>query len=209
MMRLPAPSIERMILCAVAILLCFAANLSAQTTTSKGPSSHCHVTDGAFTTCPDGTNEWSDVPFQSFPATNSFLYADQASLDPMLSSPNNTFVLMYDQCSRTTPLGANEYVLVSFKTVELEGGLEKLKNYNLHIFTDGTIAFIEDGVVQPPGRAQLIEGMRGAVGFGPSPNCSFNHVVAEFQIELSAAGGHSYSPDPLFWSSLIPPPPPP
>lgn len=92
-------------------------------------------------------------------------------------------------------------------------GLEKLKNYNLHIFTNGTIVFVENGLVQPPGRAQLIEGMRGAVGFGPSPNCSFNHVTAEFQIELSAAGGHSYSPDPLFWSSFIPPspaiPPPP
>jgi hypothetical protein len=116
---------------------------------------------------------------------------------------------MYDQCNRTTPLGQNEYVLVSFKTVEIENGQEKPKNYNLHLFTDGTIIFIEDGVVQPPGRAQIVEGMRGAVGFGLSPNCSFNHVIAEFQIELSAAGGHSYSPDPNFWSSVVPPQPTP
>src|SRR6266567_4247855 len=208
-MRLPAPSMLRTILSVMVVVLCFCSSASAQTSTSKGPSSHCHVTDGTFTTCPDGSSEWSDVPFQAFPDTNSFLYADQANLAPTLSSPNNTFVLMYDQCNRTTPLGPNEYVLVSFKTVEVESGLEKLKNYNLHIFTDGTIVFIEDGVVQPPGRAQIIEGMRGAIGFGQSPNCSFNHVSAEFQIELSAAGGHSYSPDPNFWSSVVPPPPPP
>src|SRR6266851_1185922 len=207
-MRLPAPSMLRTILSVMVVALCFCSSASAQISTSKGPSSHCHVTDGTFTMCQDGSSEWSDVPFQSFPATNSFLYADQANLDPTLSSPNNTFVLMYDQCSRTTPLGPNEYVLVSFKTVEVEAGQEKLKNYNLHLFTNGTIVFVEDGVVQPPGRAQIIEGMRGAVGFGPSPNCSFNHVTAEFQIELSAAGGHSYSPDPNFWSSFIPPSPP-
>jgi hypothetical protein len=174
----------------------------------SGPSAFCHSTDGAFTICPDGSHEWSDVPVQAFPATNTFLYADQANLDPTLSSPNNTFALMYDECGRTNPLGPNEYVLVSFKTVEVEGGQEKLKNYNIHLFTDKTIVFIEDGIVQPPGRTQLIEGMRGAVGFGPSPNCAFNHVIGEFQIELSAAGGHSYSPDPLFWSSFIPPSPP-
>jgi hypothetical protein len=153
------------------------------------------------------------VPFLSFPTTSAFLYADQANLTPGLSVPNNTLALMYDECGRTTQLGPNEYVLVSFKTVEVENGQEKLKNYNLHLFTDGTIIFIEDGVLQPPGRAQLIEGMRGAVGFGRSPNCSFNHVIAEFQIELSAAGGHSYSSDPLSWSSTVPPqpaqPPPP
>ena len=187
----------------------FLLGMDLLTQSSQGPSNHCHVTDGTFTRCPDGSSEWSDVPVQAFPETNSFLYADQANLDPTLSSPNNTFVLMYDQCSRTTPLGPNEYVLVSFKTVEIESGQEKLKNYNLHLFTNGTIVFVEDGVVRPPGRAQLIEGMRGAVGFGPSPNCSFNHVIAEFQIELSAAGGHSYSPDPIFWSSVVPPQPTP
>src|SRR6266704_2325360 len=197
----------RTVLAGAGAMVFLAANVAAQS--KHTPSSPCHVTDGTFSTCPDGSQEWSDVPLQAFPDTNSFLYADQANLDPTLSSPNNTFVLMYDQCNRTTPLGPNEYVLVSFKTVEVESGLEKLKNYNLHIFTDGTIVFIEDGVVQPPGRAQIIEGMRGAIGFGQSPNCSFNHVSAEFQIELSAAGGHSYSPDPNFWSSVVPPPPPP
>ena len=60
---------------------------------------------------------------------------------------------MYDECGLTTPLGPNEYFLVSFKTVELEAGIEQLKHYAIHIFTDGTIIFLENGVVQPPGRA--------------------------------------------------------
>src|SRR5262249_43530298 len=122
---------------------------------------------------------------------------------------NNTFVLMYDQCGRTTPLGPNEYVLVNLKTVEGVTGAEQLNVYTVHLFRDGTMMFFENGSLQPPGRASAVEGMKGAVGFGPSPNCCFNHVIPEFQIQLSAAGGNSYSPDPLFWYSVVPPPPAP
>ncbi len=50
-------------------------------------------------------------------------------------------------------------------------------------------------------RLEEIDGQRGDVGFGPSPNCPFDHVIVEFQIILDTAGGFSYSPDPLFWSS--------
>jgi Galactose oxidase, central domain/Abnormal spindle-like microcephaly-assoc'd, ASPM-SPD-2-Hydin/Thrombospondin type 3 repeat len=187
--------------------LSLSANLAAQTT--HGQSAHCHATDGAFTKCPDGSQEWSDVPFQSFPETNSFLYADQANLNPDLLAPNNTFALMYDQCGRTTPLGPDEYVLVNLRTVEGVTGAEQLNVYTVHLFTDGTMIFFENGSLQPPGRATTVQGMQGAVGFGPSPNCSFNHVIAEFQIDLAAAGGDSYSPDPLFWSSAVPPAPTP
>src|SRR5437868_3990757 len=120
-----------------------------------GPSTACHVTDGTFTVCPDGKSEWADVPFRAFPDTHSFLYADQADLDPARqtpTSPVDTFMLMYDECGRTAPLGPDEYVLVSFKTVEVEEGKEKLVQYVLHLFTDGTILFIEDGVPDPDGR---------------------------------------------------------
>jgi len=89
---------------------------------------------------------------------------------------------MYDECSRVVPLGPDEYVLVRFKTVEVESSKESLVNYVLHLFTDGTIVFIEDGLPNPAGRAKEIEGQRGAVGFGPSPNCPFDHVIAEFQL---------------------------
>ena len=173
-----------------------------------GPSAFCHVTDGSFTTCPGGGREWSDVPVRSFPATQSFLYASQADLDPAKGSPLDTFVLMYDECGRTTPLGPDEYFLVSFKTVEVEEGVEKLEHYVLHLFSDGTIIFVEDGLVQLPGRAAVVDGMRGKVGFGRSPNCAFDHVIAEFQVPLSITGS-SYSPDPLFWGASAPPPPPP
>jgi hypothetical protein len=175
------------------------------------PSAFCHVTDGQFTACPGGGSEWSDIPVQSFPQTESFVYASQADLDPAagsLTSPVDTFVLMYDECGRRTPLGGDEYFRVAFKTVETEDGAEKLEHYVIHIFADGTIAFFEDGVLQPPGRAPVVDGMRGKVGFGRSPNCSFDHVVAEFDVPLSVTG-HSYSPDPLFWGASVPPPPPP
>src|SRR5262249_27979305 len=88
--------------------------------------------------------------------------------------------------------------------------------YTDHIFTDGTITFIENGVVQQDAngnvRVPQIGGQQGKAGFGPSPNSSTPHVIVEFQIALSANqtvlnGG--YSPDPQFWSSDPPPPPPP
>lgn len=177
---------------------------------SHSSSARCHSTDGAFTTCPDGSQEWSDVPVIAFPETRSFLYADQARLNASSTTQApDTLMLLYDECSRTTPLGPNEYVLVNFKSVESDTGLERLRNYEVHIFTDGTLVFLEDGILQTPGRSQSIDGQKGKVGFGVSPNCAFNHVIAEFQIELDSAGGHGYSPDPQFWGGFVPPPPPP
>jgi len=183
---------------------------SVSQTSTHGPSGHCHVTDGAFTVCPDGSPEWSDVPAIAFPDTNAFLYADQAHLDTTSPSASpDTFMLLYDECARTISLGPSEYVLVNFKTVDSEIGLERLRNYAVHIFSDGTIVFTEDGFIKPPGRAKQVEGQSGTVGFGRSPNCPFDHVIAEFQIKLDVAGGHGYSSDPLFWSSSVPTPPPP
>ena len=199
----------QLLLCVLAASLLGVWDTAAQNT--SGPSAFCHSTDGAFTVCPGGGGEWSDVPAKSFPETHSFLYASQADLDPAkgsLLSPVDTFMLMYDECGRTTPLGSEDYFLVSFKTVETDAGVEKLEHYNIHVFSDGTIIFIEDGVVHAPGRAPTVDGMRGDVGFGRSPNCAFDHVIAEFQIPLSVTG-NSYSPDPLFWGASPPPPPPP
>ena len=47
-------------------------------------------------------------------------------------------------------------------------------------------------------------GSRGAARIGPSPDCPFDHLVVEYEIELEAAGGHSYSPDPAYWSATPP-----
>ena len=195
-------------------LLLFSIDSPAQT--GSPPSANCHVTDGAFTLCPDGTEEWSDVPAQFFPEAGSYLYADQADLDPDLATPDSpvdTFMLLYDECGRTEPLGSDEYVLVAFTTVEVEDDVEKLEHYVLHIFADGTLIFIEDGHVEESAEGEIrveeIEGQRGNVGFGPSPNCAGDHVVAEFEIKLSSAGSSvdgAYSPDPQFWSSDPPEP---
>lgn len=108
--------------------------VSAQPIT-VGPSALCHVTDGAFTACPDGSVEWSDVTPVVFP-TGSVLYADQADLDPTRrtpTSPVDTLMLMYDETQRTTPLGPDEYVLVHFMTVEDAGGILALEHYVIHI----------------------------------------------------------------------------
>jgi hypothetical protein len=73
-------------------------------------------------------------------------------------------------------MGPNEYFLAKGR---LSGGWgrESLKNYVVHIFTDGKIIFIEDGDLETaravPFVVEEIEGQRGKVGFGPSPNSQF------------------------------------
>lgn len=54
----------------------FAATLVTAQPIVVGPSASCHVTDGAFTLCSDGSVEWSDIVPVVFP-TGSVLYADQ------------------------------------------------------------------------------------------------------------------------------------
>jgi hypothetical protein len=184
---------------------------------ASNQSAFCHSTDGSFTTCPDGHQEWSDITPVFFPQSNSYLYADQgAFLNP--GGPPDTFFLMYDECSRTAPLGPNDYFLVNFANVDDDAGSPALVHYSIHIFTDGTIIFLENGQVQSVGgqtRVPEIEGQRGRASFGTSPSCPFNHLIAEFQIPLQSAGtltanfDTTYSPDPLFWGSSVPPPPPP
>ncbi len=184
---------------------------------ASNQSAFCHSTDGSFTTCPDGHQEWSDITPVFFPQSNSYLYADQgAFLNP--GGPPDTFFLMYDECSRTAPLGPNDYFLVNFANVDEASGSPALVHYSIHIFTDGTIIFLENGQVQSVGgqtRVPEIQGQRGRASFGTSPTCPFNHLIAEFQIPLESAGtltagfDTTYSPDPLFWGSSVPPPPPP
>lgn len=188
-----------------------------ETPTGRGPSGHCHVTDGRFTRCPNGQDEWSDIKPAPFADENAVLYADQADLVPnrgIPGSPVDTFMLVYDECDTRRKLGPDEFFLVSFDTVEAEDGEpEQLVRYTVHVFGDGTISYFEDGELQrgPGGETRVteIDGQRGAAGFEPSPDCAFNHLVVEYEIELEAAGGHSYSPDPLFWGGTPPPPEPP
>jgi hypothetical protein len=181
----------------------------------NGPSAFGHITDGQFDVI-NGHQEWSDITPTFFPSTHSYLYADQANLNHPPGSPPDTFMLMYDDVGLTTPLGPNQFIPIRFNTVENEGGHDHLNFYEVHIFTDGTITFLENGVVQRDDNGNIrvseIGGQQGKAGFGTSPNSSTPHVMAEFQITLSANqtvlnGG--YSPDPLFWSSDPPPPPPP
>ena len=113
-------------------LFALTATIDAQSVSP--PATSCHVTDGAFTTCPDGSIEWADTPANFFPDSRSYLYAVEADLSPTLGSaavPHDTLMLMYDECGRTAPLGPNEYTLVNFSTVEIEGGEETLQRYSV------------------------------------------------------------------------------
>jgi hypothetical protein len=170
-------------------------------------SAHCHVTDGTFGTCPDGSAEWSDVPPSQSPGTNAWVYADQGITAAGRSTPD-TFFLAYDECGVTAPLGPDQYFLVSFDSVEPTNGHDALHRYNVHVFGDGTIIVLENGVAVPDAggntRAASIDNQRGKAGFGTSPKCAFPHLVVEYQIDLTQAGGHSYSPDPLFWGGTPP-----
>ena len=176
-----------------------------------GPSAFCHSTDGSFSPCPDSHSEWSDIVPKLFSQSNSYLYADQGP-----AGAPTTLFLMYDECSATTPLGPNDYFLVSFNNVDSDAGSARLEHYAVHLFTDGTLIFFEDGQVQSvngESRVPEINGQRGRVGFTTSPTCPFNHVVAEYQIPLAGIPNASgfdtaYSPDPLFWGSSLPPPRP-
>ena len=177
--------------------------------TGHGPSAACHVTDGAFTACPDGTDEWSDIAPASFPDTDAHLYADQADLVPghgTSRSPVDTFMLMYDECASRKPLKPDEFFVVSFDTTEhAPGKPTEFVRYVVHVFGDGTLVMFENGELQlgPGGVARVheIDGQHAAAGFGPSPDCTANHLVVEYDIELEAAGGHSYSPAPAWWAA--------
>ncbi|MBI3443773.1 hypothetical protein HY008_03805, partial [Candidatus Woesebacteria bacterium] len=175
---------------------------------TDGPSAFCHVTDGSFTTCPDGGKEWSDITASFFDVFaglphESALYVDQADLVPdkgTSESKVDTLMLMYDEMFRTTPLLSGESVHVHFMTVD--GGA--LVHYDVLIDGTGVIEVRINGVVQDP----MPSGLTGMAGYGSSPNNPFPHVMAELQIGLEAAGFTSeeccYSPDPAWWGSDVP-----
>jgi hypothetical protein len=172
---------------------------SAAAQISGGPSGNCHVTDGQFTSCANGTTEWSDVQPVAFPASDSFLYVNQ--------DPAHTFLyLMYDFPFRMTPLGPTDSVHVSFDTVEVDSvtGNPKLVVYDIFINAGvGNMTILQQGKPTPAGK------ITGAAGFGVSPNSTTPHVMAELQVPLIAGPPSTYSPDPLFWGATLPPTPPP
>ncbi|MBI3282629.1 hypothetical protein HYZ70_00960 [Candidatus Curtissbacteria bacterium] len=175
---------------------------------TDGPSAFCHVTDGVFTSCPDGKKEWSDIDASFFDVfvnagPDSALYVDQADLEADKATPESdvdTLMLMYDEMFRTTPLLTGESVHVHFMTVD-EGALV---HYDVLIDGTGVIEVRINGVLQDP----MPSGLTGKAGYGPSPNNPSPHVMAELQIGLEAAGFTSeeccYSPDPAWWGSDVP-----
>ena len=163
---------------------------------STAPSAQCHVTDGSFTACPNSAKEWSDVTPVSFPSTNSYLYVNQ---DPT----HTNLYLMYDFPLRVNPLGATDSVHINFFTVETVSGAPKLIDYDIFIYGNGQVQILQQGKPTPPGN------IVAAAGFGTSPNSSTAHVTAELQVPLVAGPPSTYSSDPLFWNTSLPPTPTP
>src|SRR2546422_11246394 len=81
-------------------------------------SAHCHITDGTFSTCTDGSKEWSDVTPKYFSQSNSYFYVDQAKLIASLNTqpPKDTLVILYDECAMKKALDSDLYSLVDFTT---------------------------------------------------------------------------------------------
>ncbi len=196
---------------AVSVVIAFASMTTAYAGGhfTTGPSDHCHVTDGIFTTCPDLSAEWSDIQSASFFDEDnlllSVLYVDQADLHPDKGTPESnvdTLMLMYDEVQRTTDLLPGESVHVHFMTVDSHD-LE-LDHYDVFIDKNGLQKVLINDVEQVP----MPSGVAGIAGFGTSPNNATPHVMAEFQIGLEAAGFTGveccYSPDPAWWGSSAP-----
>jgi hypothetical protein len=150
---------------------------------STGPSHLCHVTDGAFTHCPLGGMEWSDISFLSGLGTSAgaIVYTDQSVSPPRL-------LLMYKLLLHEQPLAPSEFFDVTFNVSE-EGELEE---YEVRCFGDHTFRVFENGA-DITSEATTVD---CAVGFN-------GHNV---QVELEIDTQVTYSRDiPLFWSTAAPP----
>jgi hypothetical protein len=181
---------------ALVSLLC-AITHGAWAQVATAPSVECHVSDGTFTTCPNGGKEWSDVTPVSFPASNSYLYVNQ-------DAGHQNLYLMYDLPFRTNRLAANDSVHINFSTVEQVSGIyPKLIIYDIYVYGNQTVQILQQGKPTPAGN------IVAAVGFGPSPNSATPHVTAELQVPLAAGPPSTYSSDPNYWGASVPPTPPP
>ena len=129
---------------------------------------------------------WRRWPFRKRTRTSMCPRSTFDQLRGTAVSPVDTLVLLYDNCGETSPLPRDRYVRVAFRTVEGSAGNERLEHYVVHIFSDGTIVFIEDGEPHPAGRTREVEGQRGAAGFAPSARCAAPHVIAEYRIRSRA-----------------------
>lgn len=209
---------RRQLPCALLGLAVTTALLAGLAGPAQAASSACHRTDGAFTACSGGSAEWSDIAPVSFPGSGANLYADQADRVANVGGPglaSDTFMLLYDECGERSAPKPDEYILVSFKIVEFEDGAAKLQHYAVHLFGDDTIIVLENGKPQLSAggtqRAAVIEGQHGAVGFGKSPQCSFNHQIGEYDIRLGASLGGVQAAQAGYPGQypVEPPPPPP
>jgi hypothetical protein len=176
------------VLCALA-----AAGAARAQTVTTGPSAHCHMVDGQFSNCPDGTAEWSDILSLQFqlafdPSQPVVVYTDTGS---------GAIQLMYSLTYLTTPYGPNDPdTTIHFDTRDATSGL--FEQYDVVIHGNNTFNVLLNGAPDATN-----EGITAQVGFGTTPGdpTSTPHVLIELSVPLNVV----YSPDvALFWSSSAP-----
>jgi hypothetical protein len=182
-----------------------------------------HITDGIFTPGEWPTATSSQLLFPFDPTTGAggaWLYADQgtAAGGPPGGALGTTLFLLYDYTSGTTVPTPNTFFDVFFAvpSQQVDYLVRIMGNNTFTAFEKpiSTLAPTPGGgfVPQAPPWTPLsqsdltLANFHGAIGFGPSPNLSVNHQIAEFQLTINTTGSNSnpngiYNPSPAFWSA--------
>ena len=76
----------------------------------------------------------------------------------------------YDEVGLTTPLDPDQSFTVNFSTVENEAGKARLNSYTDNIFTDGTLIFFENNVLQHDANGNVrVSAIGGELGPATNP----------------------------------------
>ena len=212
---------------------------SAVSAWAVSPVQNVHITDGIFEPNEWTVNPTTDSSSFGLDTTNNHggavLYVEQSTNGQGgVKGFGTTLDLMYDYVSSPTVLGpssnaSNSSLDVFFQVpndgdyaIHITGAgftaLEKPKGVRSPENPEGTLKFVTPGgtPIAPwvafdstdPDFATA--DLHAALGFGPSPNSTTPHLIAEFDLSIDsqgsggAAGGGNpglYDPAPAFWSA--------
>lgn len=185
-----------------------------------------HVSDGVFTTPGEWTTPTNVSHF--FPPAGvtggAYLYVDQGfkSSSPGPGSPDTLF-LMYDDPRVLSPTGSFFEVffevpsdadyLVVIQPVppgfpNAPEVLERTHGSPAPLNPDGTFDVSPGSGWSPLGPDDFLRAnFHAGIGFGPSPNLTTDHLMAEFDLSINnkfpgrGGGDGLYDPSPAFWSA--------
>lgn len=172
-----------------------------------------HTVDGAFSSPAEWQNCSTAIssffPLTADGAGGAYLYVDQGR-------GSHTLNLLYDYVNGTSH-SSNSFFEVFFQVQPQDTDyLVQITGNTLTAFekpTETPSLFLPDGSFDTSSVWSALQSddlalanFQGAVGFGPSPNSSTDHLIAEFQLSVNGQPDGSnpdgiYSPDPAFWSA--------